>query len=211
MSQIFAFQSRQVRTIAENETIWFAAKDVCAALGISWSSATLKPLPSEWKGVMNFITPSGNYKGGGKQRLSVITEPGLYMLAFRSNKDEAVALTRWVAGEVLPAIRKTGKFEAALERKALPAPEPETSTSIEADLRTHFAAIHFHVKNVHEHERAIYDLVRQQRGKALATPDAKRSALVNMNTVMDALWYTIDHALEAAEFHAKSMCIMARV
>ena len=51
--------------------------------------------------------------------MRVISEPAVYKLAFRSNKPEADAFTNWVASEVLPAIRKTGKYEAKPGKKAL--------------------------------------------------------------------------------------------
>jgi hypothetical protein len=44
----------------------------------------------------------------------LISEPAVYKLAFRSNKPEADAFTNWVASEVLPTIRKTGRYEATL-------------------------------------------------------------------------------------------------
>lgn len=56
--------------------------------------------------MMNFITP------GGEQQLTVISEAGMYKLAFRCQSSErADKFTNWVAGEVLPTLRKTGKYE----------------------------------------------------------------------------------------------------
>jgi len=42
----------------------------------------------------------------------VINESAVYKLAFRSNKPKADAFTTWVAGEVMPSIRKTGFYSA---------------------------------------------------------------------------------------------------
>jgi len=41
--------------------------------------------------------------------VNVITETGLYILVFKSRKPKAEEFTRWVAKEVLPTIRKTGR------------------------------------------------------------------------------------------------------
>jgi BRO family, N-terminal domain len=41
----------------------------------------------------------------------VLTEPGLYRLIFKSRKPVAKRFQRWVLHEVLPSIRKTGKYE----------------------------------------------------------------------------------------------------
>lgn len=117
-SSVFAFQQNQVRTALQpDSSVWFAVKDVCSILNLTWSGATLKSIPKEWQGMLSFNTPSG------VQRLKTISEPAVYKLAFRSNKPEADAFTNWVASEVLPTIRKTGKYEAA------PTPSlPEGST-----------------------------------------------------------------------------------
>lgn len=116
-SPIFSFKSHQIRTVTEDGQPWFVARDVCAALGISWSGASLNGIPSAWQGMMFYNTPS-------RQRMKFITEPAVYKLAFRSNKPEADTFTNWVACEVLPAIRKTGKFEAKPKRKPKALPEP---------------------------------------------------------------------------------------
>lgn len=119
MSQVFTFQSNQIRTITENGNVLFAAKDVCAVLDIRWNGRnTLSAIPDDWQGVWRYHTPHG-----GTQNLIFMTEPALYKLAFRSNKPEADAFTNWVASEVLPAIRKTGKYEAP-QQLSLPKPKP---------------------------------------------------------------------------------------
>jgi prophage antirepressor-like protein len=51
--------------------------------------------------------------GEQDQEFVTINEPALYKLAFRSNKPAAEEFTNWVASEVLPAIRKTGRYGAA--------------------------------------------------------------------------------------------------
>ena len=124
----FQFQEHPIRIQLDGETLWFVAKDVCAALGIVWksgkgagNSGSLAAIPAEWQGMRNFLTPSSGTRGGGKQSLKSITEPAVYKLAFRSNKPEADAFTNWIASEVLPSIRKTGKFEATPDASALPA------------------------------------------------------------------------------------------
>ena len=42
-----------------------------------------------------------------------INESGLYNLIFRSNKPEAHTFRKWVTGEVLPALRKSGSYQVA--------------------------------------------------------------------------------------------------
>ena len=110
---VFNFHNNQIRVHTEQDGApWFSAKDVCTALAITWSGSTLKAIPEEWKGMLRFNTPGNPGRGGGgNQRLKAINEPAVYKLAFRSNKPEADKFTTWVAGEVLPSIRKTGRYE----------------------------------------------------------------------------------------------------
>jgi hypothetical protein len=49
--------------------------------------------------------------GGGPQKVLCVSEQGLYKLIFSSRKEEAVRFRSWVAGELLPSIRKTGRYE----------------------------------------------------------------------------------------------------
>lgn len=115
-TKVFTFNesNQPIRVKVFNENLWFAAKDVAKALNISWSSATLAQIPEEWKGMMNFITP------GGEQQLTVISEAGMYKLAFRCQSSErADKFTNWVAGEVLPTLRKTGRYELSSVKRGI--------------------------------------------------------------------------------------------
>lgn len=107
-TEVFTFNenNQTIRVDAEGDNLWFVAKDVCQALGIGWRGDTLAYIPGEWKGMRKFRTP------GGEQQLTVISEAGMYKLAFRCQSSErADKFTNWVAGEVLPSIRKTGRYE----------------------------------------------------------------------------------------------------
>ena len=108
-SSLFQFNSLPIRTQIEGSQVWFAAKDVCAALGIMWTGHSLSAIPADWQRVVKLTTHRR-----GTQGLRAINEPAVYKLAFRSNKPEADAFTNWVASEVIPSIRKTGKYEASL-------------------------------------------------------------------------------------------------
>lgn len=101
----FQFKNHPIRTQLEGGNLWFAARDVCEALTIKWNGRALSAIPDEWQGLRSFLTPSGN------QQVRAILEPAVYKLAFRSNKPEADAFTNWIASEVVPSIRKTGRYE----------------------------------------------------------------------------------------------------
>lgn len=109
----FQFNDFPIRTQVEGEQLWFAARDVCAALGISWTGRTLSMIPDDWQRMCKLHIRRGKYD------TRLINEPAVYKLAFRSNKPEADAFTNWIASEVVPAIRKTGKYEDTPKKKAL--------------------------------------------------------------------------------------------
>ena len=48
---------------------------------------------------------------GRLQPTFIINESGLYSLILSSKLEQAKAFKRWVTSEVLPAIRKTGRYE----------------------------------------------------------------------------------------------------
>lgn len=118
-----------IRTELIDGEPWFVAKDIALALGIAWTGHTLDRIPEAWQGAVNLTTPCGNYQGGGLQTLKIINESALYKLAFRSNKPEADRFVNWIAGEVLPSIRRTGSYSSngvqtpVEDKKKLPLPK----------------------------------------------------------------------------------------
>lgn len=104
----FDYSGRQVRTVTRDGEPWFVAADVCGVLGISNPSQAMTYLDDDERD----STLISN-EGGQERTTNIINEPGLYSLILRSRKPEAKAFKRWVTHEVLPAIRKTGRYEVA--------------------------------------------------------------------------------------------------
>lgn len=111
----FNFESKEIRVVEINGEPWFVAKDVAEGLGYVWKgSATISHIPDEWRGVYSVQTPSG------MQEMSCLTEQGLYFFVNRSDKPKAIPFQKWVAGDVIPSIRKTGAYSVpSLSRKDL--------------------------------------------------------------------------------------------
>lgn len=98
----------QVRVVDVNDEPWFVAKDVCEALGYQWNGAArIAHIPEEWRGVTSVVTPFG------EQTMLTISEQGLYFFLGRSDKPAALPYQKWISGEVLPSIRKTGGYSMA--------------------------------------------------------------------------------------------------
>ncbi|MFI5783524.1 BRO family protein [Nocardia sp. NPDC051570] len=100
----FLFEGAAVRALVIDGTPWFVARDVCTILDLANVSMALRRLAPDEKGVNRIDTP------GGAQDMAIVSESGLYALVLRSDKPRAVEFRRWVTGEVLPAIRRTGTY-----------------------------------------------------------------------------------------------------
>lgn len=95
----------EVRTVVVNGEPYFVGKDVALALGYSdTADAIKKHVDAEDKGVGEIPTP------GGKQKMIIINESGVYSLVFGSKLPDAKKFKRWVTSEVLPSIRKHGMY-----------------------------------------------------------------------------------------------------
>lgn len=117
----FNFKSFPVRIQSFNNEPYFCLSDVCQVLGVNRRSAEAFRLNKEGCNKIATLTD------GGHQELTFINEPNLYRIIFRSNKAEAIEFQNWIFEEVLPQIRKTGKYE--ISQSALPMPEPTYAQS----------------------------------------------------------------------------------
>lgn len=102
---VFSFTTGAVRVVLRDDAPWFVAADVCAALSIENNRDAMSRLDDDEKGVGSIDTL------GGPQAMTVISESGLYSLVLASRKPEAKPFKKWVTSEVLPAIRKSGRYE----------------------------------------------------------------------------------------------------
>lgn len=115
---VFNFGNLSIRTIDRDGEIWFVASDVCDALELSNPSAAISRLDDDERSMFNIgqgntLSSNEGIAGArGNPNTNIISESGLYSLVMSSRKAEAKQFKRWVTHEVLPAIRKTGRYEA---------------------------------------------------------------------------------------------------
>ena len=104
----FQFDAHEIRVLLDDAgEPWWVAKDVCEVLGLEQVSRALTRLKAHEKGDTRITTP------GGMQTVRTVNESGLYRLIFRSDKPEAQQFQTWVFEDLLPQIRKTGKYDSA--------------------------------------------------------------------------------------------------
>ena len=101
-NQVFNFGDYEVRTLIKEGEPWFVAKDVCDVLDIQNTTQATGRLDEDERSMFNI---------GRQGMTNIINESGLYSLILASRKPEAKAFKKWVTSEVLPSIRKQGKYE----------------------------------------------------------------------------------------------------
>ena len=108
-NQIFTSKEfGEIRThVDEKGEPWFCLLDVCKALDLS--TKFVKQRLGDEVVSNNLISDTI----GRKQKALFVNEDGLYDVILESRKPEARAFRKWVTGEVLPAIRKTGGYMRA--------------------------------------------------------------------------------------------------
>jgi len=140
----FSFENAQLRTLGTADAPLFVAIDVAKALGYSQPA----------KSVNDRVDPEDLIKSeietkGGRQTVNCVNESGLYALIFGSKLESAKRFKRWVTSEVLPAIRKTGRYEAQetitpAEQRAIQVAVAARAKKTAANYQTIYRAIKAH-------------------------------------------------------------------
>ena len=111
---VFKYEENEITVIKCRDEIWFRGKDIAKALGYEKTrNAILKHVSDDDKSILEDLrrgpqitAPFKNEQGGS----IFINESGLYSLIFSSRLESAKAFKRWVTKDVLPSIRKTGRY-----------------------------------------------------------------------------------------------------
>lgn len=101
---IFKTEQNIRYTLIKNEP-YFCLKDVCNILHIKNITQLSQRIKKE------NLTYVQHNSGGQKRKMLFTNEKGLYRTIFRSDKLESQQFQDWIFDEVLPSIRKTGKYE----------------------------------------------------------------------------------------------------
>lgn len=121
----FTFDDHVIRVVHIDGAPWFVALDVCAALKLSNPTVSLKALDPDEQAKFNL--------GGRSGEVLVISEGGMTTLIMRCRNattkgSKPHRFRRWVTGEVLPSIRRTGSYVA-------PGAQPATAVGLLEALR----------------------------------------------------------------------------
>lgn len=130
---IFKFENTPVQTIVENNEIFFRAAQL----------AELLQYKNPHKAIKDHVDPDDLTKReivntvNKRAQVLFVNESGMYSLVLSSKLEQAKKVKRWVTAEVLPTIRKTGKYQLQPQQLALPEPEKKfTFEFTEYELQT---------------------------------------------------------------------------
>ncbi|AEH46743.1 BRO-N domain-containing protein [Parageobacillus thermoglucosidasius] len=103
--RIEEWNGHQIRFIEKLPGDWWAvAKDVASALGYNHTPSMVRMLDQDEKGVHILHTPGGN------QKMTIISETGIYEAIWNSRKPEAKDFKKWVK-QTIKALRQASGLE----------------------------------------------------------------------------------------------------
>lgn len=186
--QVFDFKNNEVRTLNNNNEVWFNLSDVCKILDIKNPSDAKSRLKKDGVATTEVIDRLGR-----TQNATFINEPNLYKVIFQSRKEEAEKFQDWVYEDVLPQIRKTGKYEEPkspmemleLQFKALKETSERVDT-VEKDVT--------YLKEEVKLEAGEYSYISRQVNRTVANT-INAFALANTKEVRSALYKDINHGV----------------
>ena len=110
MNEITVFNNDEfgsIRAWVVDDEPWFVGKDIATILGYAKPENAIANHVDDEDKTSTLIQGSGsNYKS----KAILVNESGLYSLILSSKLPNAKKFKRWVTGEVLPSIRKTGSY-----------------------------------------------------------------------------------------------------
>lgn len=146
---VFSFENAQVRALGTPDLPLFVAVDAAGALGYKDKTNAIKQHvdPED-------IIKSEIETNGGRQTVNCVNESGLYALIFGSKLESAKRFKRWVTSEVLPAIRKTGRYEA----QTTITPAEQRAIQREVAIRAHKTSSNY--RTIYRAIKARYQIAR---------------------------------------------------
>lgn len=124
----FDYEDHAVRVMLRDGEPWFVAADVCRVLEIVNTTQAVQRLDEDEVTLCQIE--------GSHRQTNLISESGLYALVLRSDKPAARRFRKWVTADVLPALRRRGRYEVpASGERAWPEPQDIGGLSLrEAEL-----------------------------------------------------------------------------
>ena len=114
IEKVFHYEKSEISVIKSKGEIWFRGKDIAKTLGYSIPRKAIREhIDPEDRLSLEHLTKVGlkwTPLKNEQKSATFINESGLYSLILQSKLESARAFKRWVTKEVLPSIRKTGRY-----------------------------------------------------------------------------------------------------
>ncbi len=123
MNEMMIFSNPEfgnVRTVMINGIPWFVGIDVARALGYAKPNDAVRTNTNKEDTSVAGVSDANNHT----QQMIVINESGLYDMIFDSRLPKAKEFRHWVTTDVLPSIRKTGKYEVGQKQDSYQISDP---------------------------------------------------------------------------------------
>ena len=121
IEKVFHYEENEITVIKCRDDIWFRGKDIAKALGYSIPrKAVCEHVDPEDRLSLECLTKGGLKRTPLKneQKSAIFAnKSGLYSLILQSKLESAKVFKRWVAKDVLPSIRKTGRYDYCIDHK----------------------------------------------------------------------------------------------
>ena len=114
MNEIQIFNNPQfgnIRTTGTPDNPLFCLADVCKAVELTNPSSVKSRLDKDDVQLIDLHALNGNIEIVGNSMATFVTESGFYEVILFSNSQKVKPFRRWITKEVLPSIRKTGKYD----------------------------------------------------------------------------------------------------
>ena len=123
IEKVFKYEATELPVIKYEDEIWFKAVVVATILKYTNQRKAIRDhVDPEDKRKLTEIGPGSKrnesfpFKGNGGECI-YINESGLYSLILRSKLESAKEFKRWVTSQILPSIRKTGRYDHHIKHK----------------------------------------------------------------------------------------------
>ena len=143
IEKVFHYEESEISVIKCKDDIWFRGKVIAKALGCSIPRKAIREhVDPEDRSSLEGLTKGGPkwtpFKNEQKSAI-FINESGLYSLILQSKLESAKAFKRWVTKDVLPSIRKTGRYNYCMNHKS----SNMLTFKIESEADLHVKVVHF--------------------------------------------------------------------
>ena len=121
IEKVFHYEENEISVIKSKGEIWFRGKGIAKALRYSiLRKAIREHIDPEGRSSLESLSKGGLKRTPLKNEqksATFINESGLYSLILQSKLESAKEFKRWITSQVLPSIRKTGRYDYCINHK----------------------------------------------------------------------------------------------